>query len=114
MRAKRKVVANNSAFVNVGKVAVRDARKARTTKQKSLTPECFDKKFWDEMRTGLKTIGMSENRYLQILAEVRNELRGRSGEELLKASGITEADIALAKREGRWIEDISESNTRHG
>lgn len=48
---------------------------------------------------------MTGAQYLQILAEVRDDLRGKSADELLKASGITKADTARAKREGRWIEN---------
>lgn len=101
---------SGAAFANTGKAAVRNARRAGAKKQKPLTPECFDKEFWDELCAGLEAHGMSGSEYLQILAEVRDELRGKSKEELLKASGITEADIARAKREGRWISAAPESN----
>lgn len=93
----------SAAFANTGKVAARSARRAGAKKQKPLTPECFDKAFWGELCAGLEARGMTGAQYLRMLAEVRDELRNKNEEELLKASGITKADIALAKREGRWI-----------
>ncbi|MGI9338438.1 MAG: hypothetical protein ACR2P4_08020 [Gammaproteobacteria bacterium] len=104
-----------AAFANVGKVAVRGGRRARPKKQKPpLTPECFDKEFWDELCAGLEAHGTTGEQYLQTLAEVRDELRGKSEKrELLKASGTTKADIARAKREGRWVES-PDNNARRG
>ena len=88
------------------------ARKAPYT-DSVLTPECFDKEFWAEMREGLEAHGMTETEYLQILMDVRRELYeeeelnkklGKTEEELLREEDdYTEEDIARAKREGRWI-----------
>ena len=85
------------------------ARKAPYT-DSVLTPECFDKEFWAEMREGLEAHGMTETEYLQILMDVRRELYeeeelnkklGKTEEELLREDGF---DVDRAKREGRWID----------
>ena len=89
------------------------AQKKTARKERVLTPECFDKEFWAEMRVGLANAGVTETEYLQILMDVRRELReeeelnkklGKTDEELLREEDdYTEEDIARAKREGRWI-----------
>ena len=89
------------------------ARKAPYT-DSVLTPECFDKEFWAEMREGLEAHGMTETEYLQILMDVRRELceeeelnkkLGKTEEDLLREDGYTDEDIACSIDCGGKIPD---------
>lgn len=89
------------------------ARKEAPYKERILTPESFEKKFWEEMCVGMKAHGWTEGEFLRVTMEIRRELRekraeekrlGKTDEELLREDGFTNEDIERAKREGRWID----------
>ena len=66
----------------VKKTARRKPSSPSPRKERILTPECFDKEFWEELRAGLEAHGISPTEYLQTLTEVRRELRDMSKSEL--------------------------------
>ena len=92
------------------------AAKKTARKERVLTPECFDKEFWAEMREGLEAHGWTEDEYLQMLMDVRRELReeaelnkklGKTEEDLLREDGYTDEDIARSIDCGGKIPDKS-------
>ena len=99
----------NGVAITKPAAAKKTARRGAAAQKKTpyrgrvLTPECFDKEFWAEMRVALANAGLTETEYLQILMDVRRELHeeaelnkklGKTEEDLLREDGYTDDDLA--------------------
>ena len=77
------------------------AQKKTPYKGRVLTPECFDKEFWAEMRVALANAGVSEEEYLQTLMEVRRELRAMSRSEIEAKAEAISAELKRYREENK-------------
>ena len=77
------------------------AQKNTPYKERVLTPECFDKEFWAEMRVGLANAGVTEEEYLQTLMDVRRELRAMSRSEIEAKAEAIRAKLRRYREENK-------------
>ena len=81
------------------------AVKKTARKERVLTPECFDKEFWAEMREGLEAHGISETEYLQTLMDVRRELSAMSESEIEAKAEAIRAELKRYREENQNEEE---------